>query len=523
MFSTDPNRSHVVDSYQIEIISYPHSQADGFSSNQPLLDELIAGHHSVGLALKLYRELYDASQKQLPFALISRRADKVWLECFSALDSLAPADTETLLLTTSDMQSIALLWHERRLSWIYRTVEVVEGQGIIRIINDDQSNALLIEKPVAINWLDDMGSIGEYYAVSSYSEALRQELTRELNEVLISGPNSAVLESMERFLKLFENGLYSLYLNDVEPYAISDIIFHGDSKKIDYNKNSFAANFSNYNEGVIYLATRSEDSIDQDRVYFYEAMIRKGARPKAIVYIHYLDDDSHSCNYYILDGHHKLLAYTNLKVNPHVVSISRDCYGEESSLEMLTAAYSILNPNAFFNYLRDCSALNLQALLPAEITALLDKLLKSEKNIGTSILKNIRIAYDEPLTLDWAERRLAVLSGNKYIGKGLHLYFQHQWPDENYPTWYRFPINNRGDFAHWKEVSMDGKPLSTAMENKLRTRVSRPNQTKTWDSYDENAFRNLPRTVGSNGFTGREILLLITCFLLLIILFSKGC
>lgn len=67
MFSTDPNRPHVVDRYQIEIVSYPNSQADGFSSNQPLLDELIATHQSVALARKLYGELNDASLKQPPW------------------------------------------------------------------------------------------------------------------------------------------------------------------------------------------------------------------------------------------------------------------------------------------------------------------------------------------------------------------------------------------------------------------------------------------------------------------------
>jgi len=230
MFSADQNRSQVTSRYQIRIDSYPNSESDNFSSNQPLLDALIAAHQSITLVRKLYGKLNEDNLKALSFAIISKRAGKVSLAGTSVLDSQVPAGTETLILGIQDMLSIALLWYER-ISWIYRSVELVDGQGIIRIINDDQSHALIIEKPVAINWQDSMGTIGEYYAVSSYGEALREKLTHELNQVLISGSNSQVLENMERFLKLFENGEYAVYLNDVEPYGISNIIFDGDSKK----------------------------------------------------------------------------------------------------------------------------------------------------------------------------------------------------------------------------------------------------------------------------------------------------
>lgn len=388
------------------------------------------------------------------------------------------------------------------------------------LINDDQSTALIIEKPVAINWPDCHGSIGEYYAVSSHDAHQRETLTRQLDKVLISGSNSEILETIKGFLKLFENGKYTIHLSTIKEEDVEGIIFDRDSKVRPEDKEWFAVNFYPFNEGWIYLATRTEDSINPSRVEFYEDLIRKGSRPKVVVYIHYLNQNYSSSNYYIIDGHHKFKAYNNLKVDPAAVFISKDCYEDNMSSEMLFAALSILNPNAFRHYLMHCSDENLPALLDNKVTKALDELLKSEKNISTSIINNIQKAYADHMTKNWAEERLSVLGRNKYISKGLYLYFPQTFPTDNYPMWSRFPINSKKDFEHWKEIVLEGKPLSIEMEDKLRPRVnhspeSYPQQQRLGDSTYRNLSNNEPY------LSAREILILIAVLILLIIFLNK--
>ncbi|GGI23868.1 hypothetical protein [Pedobacter mendelii] len=522
MLIEDKKTLEVINRYGIEIISQPEMERDSFISAEPLLNFLIAMHSNVEHAGKLVNLVYIANNQHFAYFLISNTPGTDNIEYYPVFSQEEYTGSGHLVLPTADMLSIAMLWQAKRLYWIQRSIEVEDGQGIIRLINDDQSTVLIIEKPVAMNWPDCHGSIGEYYAVSSFPAQQRKTLTRQLDEVLISGSNSKVLESIEAFLKLFENGRYNIHLGKIRDEDVDDIIFDRDSKTWPEDKEWFAANFFPYHNGWIYLATRTEDSINIDRVAFYEDLIRKGLRPRVIVYIHYLNHDYSSSNYYIIDGHHKFKAYNNLKIDPAAVYISKDCYEEKMSNEMLSAALSILNPNAFRHYLRNYSEENLSALLPIEVTNELDKLLRTEKDIDTGIIANIRKAYTDPLIKKWAEERLSILQTNKYIGKGFYLSFLQTLPQNSYTVWSHFPINSNKDFEHWKEVFLEGKPLNKEMEDKLRHRAAQLSE-----SYNRYPPDN-PSTYHSSHdtesyFNGREILIVIAILVLLIQLIIRGC
>ena len=77
--------------------------------------------------------------------------------------------------------------------------------------------------------------------------------------------------------------------------------------------------------------TRSIESLDQKRISYYENSIRNGERPKVIVLRNkFIYDEEiygkgfidYSANY-VLDGHHKLVAYRNLGVCPDLIQIDR--------------------------------------------------------------------------------------------------------------------------------------------------------------------------------------------------------
>lgn len=82
-----------------------------------------------------------------------------------------------------------------------------------------------------------------------------------------------------------------------------------------------------------FLATQPKEEINLERVKQFENKISNGARPFAIVYnCSFPDirlnnensktDYSISSDYFILDGHHKLLAYQNLKMFPPIASLT---------------------------------------------------------------------------------------------------------------------------------------------------------------------------------------------------------
>ena len=83
---------------------------------------------------------------------------------------------------------------------------------------------------------------------------------------------------------------------------------------------------------VALIATQPLESIDEQRVQFFEEEIKNGKRPFAIVLYKYCeiitreqDSTNHEClnsAYFVLDGHHKLLAYKRQNIYPPILSIS---------------------------------------------------------------------------------------------------------------------------------------------------------------------------------------------------------
>lgn len=124
--------------------------------------------------------------------------------------------SELFTLPKSELLTIALRWAQFVSNIYSRKVEVTNGQGIIKILSDNFSNALSILRPVAVNWPDCRGGVAEYYTVSNYPDEQHKNLTSRLDNILISGTAPEILNEVSSFLNLFANGNYSISISGVD-------------------------------------------------------------------------------------------------------------------------------------------------------------------------------------------------------------------------------------------------------------------------------------------------------------------
>lgn len=140
-----------------------------------------------------------------------------------------------------------------------------------------------------------------------------------------------------------------VYENRIDAYGNYDVsigritrkdysIYHdkssGYSKDV-IPKERFACSFYLFDDNKV-LFSRSY-GIDLRRVAYYVDLLTQGARPKIIVYTHYLHHDHFDCPYYIIDGHHKALAYFQLEVDICTVFITKDDYGKTFDNDTIAA------------------------------------------------------------------------------------------------------------------------------------------------------------------------------------------
>ncbi len=213
-------------------------------------------------------------------------------------------------------------------------VTIENGQGIIEIVADGFSSCLKIRKPKAATWPDCAGSVAMYYAASILPDDERKELTRDLDTVLQSGSDDEIMAAITKFLQLFSPGKYSIHIHN--DYAWTYDIVPGASlaalNELQYTEH-FTSSYYPF-EASQFIFTIAPVLIDSRRVTHYEAMIKHGTRPKVLIYSHnyyILETPSEKehytslwdSGYFVIDGHHKLLAYAQCKVAPCIVFIGK--------------------------------------------------------------------------------------------------------------------------------------------------------------------------------------------------------
>jgi len=345
---------------------------------------------------------------------------------------LSRIDNESLTLDSfslplADLAEIAEAWRLFMTEYKYRKVEVAGGEGIIDIISDGFANALVIKTAVAVSWPDCAGSIGEYYSVSQHTTADQMALAGSLNQVVNTGTDSEILAAASVFLNLFTDGVYHIAISeiDVNTEGIGHdnmMIYHetvADADKFNYRG-------FDYNDEEPYLFSRSYHTINQNRVAEYVKLISAGARPKVVTYHHYYYN-SPTSPHYIIDGHHKLLAYMQLRVPAPAISITKD----DESVKIvgnitprITGAVKRIELKHIL--VNNDNNGDVSIYMDEELTPVIDEIFQEDGNIGTDLLTVLHKTWHSGNTRqhDWAEKRLAALAQNKNIGNKFGLYYR---------------------------------------------------------------------------------------------------
>ncbi|MGN7756926.1 hypothetical protein ACTJIV_05565 [Chryseobacterium sp. 22532] len=310
-------------------------------------------------------------------------------------------------------------------------IHITHGQGIIKVLYDGFASCLIIRRPVAVNWPDSRGSVGEYYAVSELSDEEKITLADGLNHALTEGTEEEIIAQVEDFLKLFESGSYQVNLGKI-PFDNSNFYMATplpDDENIPDRKkfSGWFYPFQDFN----YLYTLESKSIDPKRIEYYVDLIRKGGRPKPVVfYSLYHLDPMMSCAF-VLDGHHKIEAYTRLKMDIPAVFIVKDNNDYSPASEIMHGAHHLLQDIEFEHLFQnnDENLPNINFIDDEILTNALDKMLKESERIDTSIIE-ILIRHHESGSMDerkWLNRRLDFLKENVNLSffsfkKGLNVY-----------------------------------------------------------------------------------------------------
>ncbi|REC79323.1 hypothetical protein DRF60_05695 [Chryseobacterium elymi] len=341
-------------------------------------------------------------------------------------------------------------------------IHITHGQNIIKVLYDGFASCLIIRRPVAVNWPDSRGSVGEYYAVSELSGEEKITLAESLNHALTDGTEAEIMTGIEDLLTLFENGSYQVNLGKI-PFDNSNFYMARplpDGKNFSDRKrfSGWFYPFQDFN----YLYTLESKSIDPKRIEYYVDLIRKGGRPKPVVfYSLYHLDPMMSCAF-VLDGHHKIEAYTHLKMDIPAVFIVKDSNDYSPASEIMHGAHCLLQEIEFEHLFQnnDENLPNINFINDEILTNALDKMLKESERIDTSIIEVLIRHHESGSTDDrkWLDRRLDFLRKNVHLSffsfkKGLNVYSPQYSERHKTNIWFLTTLKNTLELNAWiKEI-----------------------------------------------------------------------
>lgn len=236
-----------------------------------------------------------------------------------------------------------------------KTIKVTNGTSFLELKLNTLGSYLKFKKPLAINWSDCQGSIAQFYAIFSYLQEYKESIQESLRVKLNDGSfdlNSEI-DEVSKLLSLFENGTYNISFEPEYQYKISDnwnwnlaknnklfssnavireetqTLYSDENKNLDYLTESYYNGYSEY-----FIFTQPSEVLNKERIKFYQEKIIQGEKPTAIIYNGYSEtkgtykDGSNWIRTYlsgdfIIDGHHKLMAYKKLNCAPSLLRISK--------------------------------------------------------------------------------------------------------------------------------------------------------------------------------------------------------
>lgn len=240
-----------------------------------------------------------------------------------------------------------------------KSFEIIDGKGIIKIGFDNYTHSehLSIFNPIVflskIDTYDyselSLLPLGSTDTFSLLNNSLKLDFYKDY-----TNKEDELHHLLEPFLSLFTNGKYNISF--VEKFDLP-CVFTYKRPSEEYIKNKvkdFEQNFLNNkirnfnnNKCIIYdfddelISIKTNSEINTEKVFFYENQIKEGKRPFIIVF------SGTEFFSYVLDGHHKLVAYQNLRIQPPCVLINtcpKSLSDIRFNIEYLTLNY---DPNIF--------------------------------------------------------------------------------------------------------------------------------------------------------------------------------
>ena len=240
---------------------------------------------------------------------------------------------------------------------------IENGRNNISIGLSEIGSYFRFNYPKTVVWYDCRGSIGKYFCTLPYNKTDRNTLSDSITKKLkndFSNDTQGLYDTLKPMFQLFKNGTYTLdyypeeeffkYKTSTDNYSkmhtrplgiqfskeetnIAHLEEVKEKHRFYLKNNEKATNYipsdilefttSNIYDGDDALyATQSKTQINQERVQYFENKIQEGERPFAIILNAYLEYEDEESAYFILDGHHKLLAYQKLGIHPPIVLIS---------------------------------------------------------------------------------------------------------------------------------------------------------------------------------------------------------
>jgi hypothetical protein len=339
---------------------------------------------------------------------------------------------------------------------------VENGLEIIDIICDDFVSCFKVHQPIAADWYDNKGSLGRYYAIADADRKELKDATLRINRYLTYGDDNDVLSGIDSLMELFASGEYDI---EIERTFRRHFELHYDFTypETGYHIGVEYYQFEYYPSNFNYVFTQPYAAIDNSRVEYYMELIRQGKRPKAVVFQANFKDEGYyndgskwirvyDSGYFIVDGHHKFLAYKELEISPEFVLIKKTSSGESEFEKHRDTLYFQIQ-----NFLSDFAKNHIISFTTRVYTGNSDQEQKYNKQLDNYLSKTseleiaVQMAFLKACSsndnehLNWLVKRLEVLQTRFEAGHKILLNF----PLDKYGNWDIRECRTRKEFEEW--------------------------------------------------------------------------
>ncbi|RYD60724.1 MAG: hypothetical protein EOP84_36620, partial [Verrucomicrobiaceae bacterium] len=176
--------------------------------------------------------------------------------------------------------------------------------------SDFDAVLLLGGRPLLYHWSDCRGSVAQSLVYGTAATNQRNADPLKLLETTIS-TESSLLSCIAPIIPALAPGEYSLnYFAAPQLYDVVEFDEHWDA-----NRDAIG-----YYPGCgSFVTTEPKSALSEERVSFFEQKIRDGERPVLLTV-----SVKEGWSDFVIDGHHKLAAYTRSRIPAHYLNIQRN-------------------------------------------------------------------------------------------------------------------------------------------------------------------------------------------------------